>query len=87
MSGEQKILREQIGRLIEKAIDTLPPKYRVVFVMRELEKASVAETAASLGITPTNVKVRFHRAKRLLQENLRREMPEDLRARVLRLAL
>jgi RNA polymerase sigma factor (sigma-70 family) len=76
MSGEQKVLREQIGRLIEKAIDTLPPKYRVVFVMRELEKASVAETAAGLGITPANVKVRFHRARRLLQESLRREMPD-----------
>ncbi|HVP18133.1 MAG TPA: RNA polymerase sigma factor [Spirochaetia bacterium] len=74
--GEMRLVQEQIGRLIEKTIDTLPAKYRVVFVMRELEDMSVAETAASLGISPVNAKVRLHRAKRLLREELRRQMPE-----------
>ncbi len=76
--GEEElaIAKEQIGRLIETTIDTLPAKYRVVFVMRELEDMSVAETAASLGISPENAKVRLHRAKRLLREELRRRMPD-----------
>lgn len=75
-AGELSIAQDQIGRLIEKTIDTLPAKYRVVFVMRELEEMSVAETAATLGISPSNAKVRLHRAKRLLREGLRRRMPD-----------
>ncbi|MGA2763988.1 MAG: RNA polymerase sigma factor [Spirochaetia bacterium] len=77
--GDEEDLRlaqEQIGRLLEKTIDTLPTNYRVVFVMRELEGMSVAETAASLGISPVNAKVRLHRAKRLLREGLRQQMPD-----------
>ena len=73
--GEQKLAQEQIRRLIEKTIDALPARYRAVFVMRELEEMSIAETAAALGISPVNAKVRFHRAKRLLREGLRRQMP------------
>src|SRR5208283_1624190 len=38
--------------------------------------ASVAETAACLGISPSNVKVRLHRAKRSLRRSLRREVPD-----------
>ncbi len=74
--GELAIAQEQIGRLIEKSLDSLPAKYRVVFIMRELEQMSVAETAASLGISPVNAKVRLHRAKRLLREGLQRQMPD-----------
>jgi RNA polymerase sigma factor (sigma-70 family) len=70
------LMQEQIGRLLENAIDALPARYRVVFVMRELSKMSVAETAASLGISPANTKVRLHRAKRLLREELQRQVPE-----------
>ena len=50
--GDEEDLRlaqEQIGLLLEKTIDTLPANYRVVFVMRELEGMSVAETAAAWG--------------------------------------
>ena len=70
------IMKDQIGRLLESAIDTLPGRYRVVFVMRELSKMSVAETAASLGISAANAKVRLHRAKKLLRQELERLMPD-----------
>ena len=73
---ELALTREQMGRLVRRAIDTLPPSYRVVFVLRELEHMSVAETAAVLAISPSNAKVRLHRAKRLLREGLRRQIPD-----------
>jgi RNA polymerase sigma-70 factor (ECF subfamily) len=75
-SAEQRVEQEQFGRLIERAMEMLPAKYRVVFVMREIEGISVAETAASLGISPVNAKVRLHRAKGLLREAVRRQMPD-----------
>jgi RNA polymerase sigma-70 factor, ECF subfamily len=74
--GVTALMQEQVGTLLERAIDTLPARYRVVFVMRELSKISVAETAASLGISPANAKVRLHRAKRLLRQELERQMPD-----------
>lgn len=75
-NGERRVEQEQVGLLIEKAIDTLPVAYRAVFVMREVEKAPVAETAACLGLSPVNVKVRLHRAKRLLRGSIVQDMPD-----------
>jgi len=42
------VAREQIRRLIEKAVDALPEPFRVVFVLREIEGCTVEETATAL---------------------------------------
>lgn len=55
---------------LEEAIRELPPKYRTVFVMREMEQMSTGETAELLEISRSNVKVRLHRARNMLQEHL-----------------
>jgi RNA polymerase sigma-70 factor (ECF subfamily) len=64
------LAREQIRRLLERAIDELPEGFRLVFVMREIEECSVEETAAALGLRPQTVKTRLHRARRLLRASL-----------------
>src|SRR4051812_10210676 len=61
----------ELRRLLEAAVDALPEEFRTVFVLREVEGLSTAETAASLAIRPETVKTRLHRARRLLQERLR----------------
>jgi len=71
---ERHAVRADLKRLVEKAIDTLPPKYRTVFVMREIEGMSTRETAGCLEITPGNVKVRLHRAKNYLREELEKRV-------------
>src|SRR4051794_41270124 len=60
----------ELRRLLEAAVDALPEEFRTVFVLREGEGLSTAETAASLAIRPETVKTRLHRARRLLQERL-----------------
>ena len=67
---ERAAARREVRRLIERAIDTLPVDFRIVFVMRALEQMSVEETAAALAIKPETVKTRFHRANRLLRKAL-----------------
>lgn len=62
--------RAQIRRVIERAVDDLPPAFRAVFVMRDVEGMSVEETASYLGIRPETVKTRLHRARRLLRNAL-----------------
>jgi RNA polymerase sigma factor (sigma-70 family) len=62
--------RGQIRQLVEHAIDELPEAFRIVFVMRELEDCTVAETAYALGLRAETVKTRLHRARRLLRAAL-----------------
>lgn len=65
-----KMLNTELKQKLEEAIQQLPEKYRTVFVMREIEKMSVAETQACLNISEVNVKVRLNRAKVLLRNAL-----------------
>jgi RNA polymerase sigma-70 factor, ECF subfamily len=57
-------------QILEEAIDRLPESYRTVVVLREVEEMSVAETAASLGVTDAVVKTRLHRAHAMLRRDL-----------------
>lgn len=67
---ETLAMRNDLRRLIEHAIDDLPEHYRNVFMLRAVEGLSVDETAASLGISEANTKVRHLRARALLRESL-----------------
>jgi RNA polymerase sigma-70 factor (ECF subfamily) len=67
---DSRMLQSELKNLLETAISSLPEKYRVVFVMREMEKMNVAETGECLAITEENVKVRLNRAKAMLRNSL-----------------
>jgi RNA polymerase sigma-70 factor (ECF subfamily) len=71
---EDQVARRETAVLLETAVDQLPEAYRLVFMMREVEQLSVAETAACLGLSEENVKVRLHRAKAMLREALYAQM-------------
>ena len=64
---EQCVSSREHACVLETAVQALPPKYRVVVMMRDLEEMSVAETAACLDITEENVKIRLHRARAMLR--------------------
>jgi RNA polymerase sigma-70 factor, ECF subfamily len=61
---------DEVRDELEKAIGELPESLRVVFVLRELEGLSTAETAEALEISEGAVKVRLHRARLWLRERL-----------------
>jgi RNA polymerase sigma-70 factor (ECF subfamily) len=69
-SPEREAYGHELRTAIESAVDALPPLYRSVFVLREIEEMSGAETADCLGITEETVKTRLHRARRLLRRRL-----------------
>lgn len=64
------LLATELKGVLENAIRQLPEKYRVVFVMREMEDMNVAETQECLALTEANVKVRLNRAKAMLRDLL-----------------
>ncbi len=62
-------VRELAG-FVERAVDELPDSYRTVFVLREVEELSTAETAECLEVSEELVKVRLHRARTELRRML-----------------
>lgn len=64
------LANKELSVALEAAIEELPEKYRLVFVLREIEGMSVHETSEVLDIEEPNVKVRLNRAKSMLRGNL-----------------
>lgn len=69
-SPEQQASMREMNHLLEAAIMALPVPYRAVLMMRDVEEMSTADTAAALDLTEENVKVRLHRARAALREEL-----------------
>jgi RNA polymerase sigma-70 factor, ECF subfamily len=67
---EHAAARSQIREILEREIDHLPPAFRTVLILRDVEEASVDETANVLGIKPETVRTRLHRARRMLRDRL-----------------
>lgn len=65
---------ENLTKAIEAAISHLPAKYRVVFILREVQHLSVADAANIIGISQENVKIRLFRAKAMLKEMLQAKL-------------
>lgn len=63
---EQKELREALI----KALNSLPEKYRTVFVLRDVQQLSIAETVQALGISEASVKTRLSRARLKMRDTL-----------------
>lgn len=70
ISPEQLAAIRDVRKLLEQEIDKLTDGFREVFVLREVEQMTVAETADALGILPETVKTRLHRAKVQLRRGL-----------------
>lgn len=68
--ADSKMIEDEMKGLLEKAIDNLPEKYKVVYIMKHIEGMELEEIAQCLQITENNVKVRLHRAKNHLKERL-----------------
>jgi len=76
---ERAAAQSQIRKMLEKAIDDLPAAFRIVFVMRDVEETSTADTASLLGIQEETVKTRLHRARRILRESLGQQLAAALK--------
>jgi RNA polymerase sigma-70 factor (ECF subfamily) len=64
--------RSELIAELERGIGQLHPDLRVVFVLRDVEGLSTAETAASLDLSEAAVKSRLHRARVILRDLLSR---------------
>ena len=66
----EALQRSELRRALQKAIASLDPKYREVFVMRDIQNLNIAETAAALQISEASVKTRLLRARLQMRDAL-----------------
>lgn len=79
----KSLLNKELKLLLEKAIANLPAKYKLVFVMREIEEMSTKETMEVLKLSESNVKIQLSRAREMLRENLTgKELKEVFKLRL-----
>jgi RNA polymerase sigma-70 factor, ECF subfamily len=67
---EQTIIREEMSECVREFIDKLPPDYKTVILLSELEGFKNIEIADVLQISLNTVKIRLHRARAKLKEIL-----------------
>lgn len=69
---EQNYSQAELHKILEKTIKGLPPGFRVVFELRDVQGLSTEETAEALGLSIPAVKSRLLRARLQLRERLTR---------------
>jgi len=60
----------RLRRALRRAMQKLPPEFRVIVFLREVEGLSTREVAEVAGISEANVKTRLHRARLFLRQQL-----------------
>ncbi|WP_228041629.1 RNA polymerase sigma factor [Planktothrix mougeotii] len=69
---ESAILRDELGQVIRSAVDTLPERLRIPFILRYYEQVSYPDIAQQLAISQDNAYKRIQQARDRLQKCLRR---------------
>jgi RNA polymerase sigma-70 factor, ECF subfamily len=70
----ERLQRKELGKALERALESLPPRYREVLLLRDVQHLSTQETAQVLGITRGCVKIRLLRARLRMRHVLARRI-------------
>lgn len=68
--ADQQLIDSWLDARLREALKKLPPEYRMIVVMREMEGLSTREVAGVTGYSEANVKTRLHRARLMLRRHL-----------------
>ena len=71
-SPEQQLLRSEKREELQQAVLRIPPPYRIVLVLHDMEELSPGEIARITGLRPGTVRVRLHRARAFLRNEIAR---------------
>jgi len=71
---DEEIMTGETRRIMEDAIQALPPEQRAAFVLHDIQDLSSAETAQAMGITVSAVNSRLHRARVFLRDRIGRHL-------------
>jgi RNA polymerase sigma-70 factor (ECF subfamily) len=77
-TADEIVQQAEVQAELEKALLELNEKYRLVFILRDIENLSVRETAQALDLTESTVKVRLLRARLALRERLTKKFGDAM---------
>ncbi len=77
-TADEIVQQAEVQAELQKALSELDDKYRLVFILRDIEGLSVRETAEAMELTESTVKVRLLRARLALRERLTRKFGDAL---------
>jgi RNA polymerase sigma-70 factor (ECF subfamily) len=69
---ETSVIRSQQAKRLRQVIQQLPPEYRIILVLRDMEGLTDEEVGDITGFRPGNVRVRLHRARLFVRKKLAR---------------
>lgn len=75
---EDEASSRELRSVLIAAIDSLSEEMRTVFMLREIEGLSTLETAEILQVSPEAVRVRFHRARLALRQQVEKQVGEEV---------
>lgn len=67
---DQQLVDHWMDDRLREALQRLPPTYRMIVIMREMEGLSTREVATVTGYSEANVKTRLHRARLMLRRHM-----------------
>ena len=70
INPEMFAIRSEQAGLLRQSIQRLPPQYRIVLVLRDMEGLTDEEVAEITGIRAGTVRVRLHRARLFVRKDL-----------------
>jgi len=73
VNPESLAIRSQQARQLREAIQQLPPQYRIILVLRDMEGLTDDEVGDITGLRPGTVRVRLHRARLFVRQTLARD--------------
>jgi RNA polymerase sigma-70 factor (ECF subfamily) len=71
-SPEHLVLREEEAERVRQAVLRIPPKYRVILTLHDMEELSTEDVARITGLTENTIRVRLHRARLFVRKELSR---------------
>jgi RNA polymerase sigma-70 factor (ECF subfamily) len=75
--GEKEREEERTKRLLHAHVETLPPKYRIVLTLRDIQSLPYDEISRVLKVSPGTVDSRLHRARKMLRKKLAPHMSRE----------
>jgi RNA polymerase sigma-70 factor (ECF subfamily) len=76
-SPEQRFAQTEMRDILRGVIEELPPDFRIVFLLRDVEGLSTQDTAEAVGISEAAVKSRLLRARLKLRQKLNTRFRQD----------
>jgi len=70
---ETSLLRRENAKRLREAVQKLPPDYRLILVLHDMEELSDTEVAEITGLRRGTVRVRLHRARLFVRKELAKQ--------------